>query len=223
MTITKLSEYNGITIDNIWEGKLLNRLKPLGSNSMVRLVVDETTEDFVRAYTSLSLKTKVMLQAIDSFRDGQTNDRDFVARLAWLIRNFAGCEIVEVANEIGPASDWLSKDALFRAQLSSMVWEGFHRVVTLFWPGPDHDLEKWWKENRVPCETVLLSFYPHKMSDFDHAEKLIKSGLVAGLGECGMHEWEGKFTKDEEAEVRARAYEIGKPVFWWNMRDEDSK
>lgn len=229
MTKTDLSKYYGITITDIWDLALPKKLSALNNfkkNEIIiaRIVIDKV--DDYQPYEVIfkmcqSIGVEPMLQICDSALDAKLTDDEYNAREEWMLENLSEhCRFVEIANEIGPSTDWMSGKELQRAERSSKLWLGHERIVTYFWNYDFNEMGKYVDEHEIYCEHKLLSFYPRTLADFSELYHFFIPSRAEGLSECGMEEFQGKKSQKMTELVKRRAYAIGGPVMWWDWQNE---
>lgn len=233
--MTNLKDYYGITItdplfDPHLEGKLKKQFpKAEGmTNGIARVVIDKLDdyEPLIPAFQMISKYVKICLQICDSYLDGKLTDDEYNARELWMLENLSEyAPFVEIGNEVGPGNNWSSKNMLDRVERSAKLWVGHERILTSFWIRDIDEMRTWLNHNEIDCEHQLLSFYPNSLTDFNQLSLLREwckddRGTFSGLSECGMNEWQGKYSPKMEALVKRRAYAMGAPVMWWQFQEQ---
>lgn len=221
--MTNLKQYFGVTITNAYDRILEARLKTLPKNAIARIVIDkvDSYSDYIPVFELVSDYAQIMLQVSDSFNDKQLSDKEYDEREAFFLRHLARFSpFVEISNEIGPSSDWLSGRELQRARNSAKRWIGHERIVTYFWNYEPKEMKEYIKDNPIPCEHKMISFYPRNPKDFKDLEKFLLEEPNSGLSEFGFQQWEsGKVGYATKKRLIKRAYEIGSPVFLWDWQE----
>lgn len=226
--MTNLKDYYGITItDPLFDENLEKKLATLAlekDNILARVVIDKLAhyEPLVAAFKMISKYVVICLQIADSFNDKQLSNKEYNERERWMKDNLAVYSpFIEISNEIGPSSDWLSGQELQRARNSAQVWRGFDRIVTYFWNYEPKQMKEYIANNVIPCEHKMISFYPRKQTDFKALELFLSESTVSGLSEFGFEQWERrKPSSKTKRNLIARAYEVGAPTMLWDWQEE---
>lgn len=240
MTKTDLSKYYGITITDIWSESLPNKIKALVDfkkdpvpsspfynyqNIIARIVVDKLDDysPYIDAFKMVKdLGIEPMLQICDSALDAKLTDDEYNAREEWMLENLSEyCRFVEIANEIGPSTDWMSGKELQRCKTSSKLWVGHEKIITYFWNYDFSAMSNYILSTATSSDHQMLSFYPRQIEDFYGVERFLMFSRdpsnvpVTGFSECGMEEFQGKKSQKMTGLVKRKAYAIGSPVMWW--------
>ena len=205
---------HGLTVCDIYDKNLEAKLKLLKNRPWARLVIDDTTKDFIDAAEMISYYADVRVQLLDSFDDAKTNTSQYSFREGWFFSGLRDYPI-EIANE--PNGSWNGPFVVSRMQTSSQYFTGRKQMVTLYYqPG----VVDWWNKNKVDGVEVWLSFYPEQLSDFkDVLTTLIKLDAV-GLGECGMEEFSRGRKELQTRNVMEAAKALGVSVNWWDWQKD---
>lgn len=202
----------GITIDNIYDAKLEDKLKTIPKETEARIVIDKPCQDYVDIIPIIASYCHPFIQVLDSFNDAKTTGSEFRLRCSFIKNNFN--YPIEISNE--PNGIWNGLQVINRMKYANEFFKDRRRIVTLYCQS---GMLEWWNKNKIDGPEIWLSFYPDNVTEFLKVMDIFTSIEAKGISEFGTEEMNDPKPADKLACMfNAKTLKI--PVNYWDWQND---